>query len=280
MGKLKEIDKKAEQKGKGLETFWQFIKFIFVSLLAMIVQFTLLNTLKFIPPIHKMFDEAQQSAQIIVSEKDFKIKSVDEMNGLKVGVPEGIIDLLEKNEKAEYVTYATCEEALAAMKDGQVKCVVVNYDTSSEFLKDKENKKVYTKSQIPSEKDFRWLTIFFCAAEIGGLAYFIINNAANIVAQIVSFFVNREKTFNSGANIAVTLPIYIVFTVALLCFSAWLSPTLNDVFMTKLGWNATLALNAATMCCSAIQFFLYFPVDKILFRKKKEEKPAEEEKDD
>ena len=273
---MKEIDKKAEQKGKGLETFWQFIKFIFVSLLAMIVQFTLLNTLKFIPPIHKMFDEAQQSAQIIVSEKDFKIKSVDEMNGLKVGVPEGIIDLLEKNEKAEYVTYATCEEALAAMKDGQVKCAVVNYDTSSEFLKDKENKKVYTKSQIPSEKDFRWLTIFFCAAEIGGLAYFIINNAANIVAQIVSFFVNREKTFNSGANIAVTLPIYIVFTLALIAISAWLNPTLKGVF-TDWNWNDDLSANAATMVCSAIQFFLYFPVDKILFHKKKEEKALPEE---
>ena len=68
MGKLKNIDDKAAAKGKGLETVWQFIKFIFVSLLAMIVQFTLLNTLKFIPPIHKMFDEAQSSAQIVVAD--------------------------------------------------------------------------------------------------------------------------------------------------------------------------------------------------------------------
>ena len=36
-----------------------------------------------------------------------------------------------------------------------------------------------------------------------------------------------------------------------------------------------LAANAATMVCSAVQFFLYFPVDKILFHKKKEEKTAE-----
>ena len=32
------------------------------------------------------------------------------------------------------------------------------------------------------------------------------------------------------------------------------------------------AKNIATMICSAVQFFLYFPVDKILFHKKKEEK--------
>ena len=89
--------------------------------------------------------------------------------------------------------------------------------------------------------------------------------------HIVSY-IDFTQNHGSGANIAVTLPIYIVFTVALICFSAWLSPTLNGVFLNKLGWGSDLAANAATMCCSALQFFLYFPVDKILFHKKKETK--------
>lgn len=176
MGKLKDIDSKAEAKGSGVVTFWQFVKFIFVSLLAMIVQFVLLNTLKLLPPIQELYQNGQ---------------------------------------------------------------------------------------------DFEWW-VFVCPAAIGGLGYFIVNNTANIVAQIVSFFVNREKTFNSGANIAVTLPIYIVFTVALIAFSAWLNPTLKNIFVNHM--NDDLAANAATMVCSAVQFFLYFPVDKILFHKKKEEK--------
>ena len=176
MGKLKDIDSKAEAKGSGVVTFWQFVKFIFVSLLALIVQFVLLNTLKLLPPIQELYQNGQ---------------------------------------------------------------------------------------------DFEWW-VFVCPAAIGGLGYFIVNNTANIVAQIVSFFVNREKTFNSGANIAVTLPIYIVFTVALIAFSAWLNPTLKNIFVNHM--NDDLAANAATMVCSAVQFFLYFPVDKILFHKKKEEK--------
>lgn len=176
MGKLKDIDSKAEAKGSGVVTFWQFVKFIFVSLLAMIVQFVLLNTLKFIPPIQELYNNGQ---------------------------------------------------------------------------------------------DFQWW-VFVSPAAIGGLGYFIVNNTANIVAQIVSFFVNREKTFNSGANIAITLPIYIVFTIALIAFSAWLNPTLKNVFVNHM--NDDLAANAATMICSAVQFFLYFPVDKILFHKKKEVK--------
>lgn len=179
MGKLNKIDNAAENKGKGIETIWQFVKFIFVSLIAMIVQFVLLNTLKYIPAIQELYHNGQ---------------------------------------------------------------------------------------------DFHWW-VFTSTAAAGGLGYFIVNNVANIAAQIVSFFVNREKTFNSSANIAVTLPIYIVFTIALIAFSAWLNPTLKT-WLVGHGWGDNLAANAATMVCSALQFFLYFPVDKILFHKKKE-KPEE-----
>ncbi len=174
-GGLKGIDNAAEEKGSLIVTIWQFVKFIVVSLLAMIVQFVLLNTLQLIPAI----------------------------------------------------------------------------------------KELYTQ-------DFSWLFFVYPVA-VGGLGYFIVSNVANIVAQIVAFFVNKEKTFNSGANVAVALPIYIVFTIALIFFSAWLNPTLKEVFV---GWNLNeaAAKNIATMICSAVQFFLYFPVDKILFHKKKEEK--------
>lgn len=175
MGKLKQIDNMAEQKGSILVTIWQFVKFIVVSLLAMIVQFVLLNTLNLIPAIKAL-----------------------------------------------------------------------------------------------ETQEFNWLFFTYPVA-VGGLGYFIVSNVANIVAQIVAFFVNKEKTFNSGANVAIALPIYIVFTIGLIVFSAWLNPTLKDVFV---GWNLNedLAKNIATMICSAVQFFLYFPVDKILFHKKKEEK--------
>lgn len=174
MSKLKQIDNMAEEKGSLLVTIWQFVKFIVVSLLAMIVQFVLLNTLNLIPPIKELYSQ-----------------------------------------------------------------------------------------------EFNWLFFAYPVA-VGGLGYFIVSNVANIVAQIVAFFVNKEKTFNSGANVAVALPIYIVFTIGLIVFSAWLNPTLKDVFV---GWNfgEDLAKNAATMVCSALQFFLYFPVDKILFHKKKED---------
>ena len=173
---LKNIDSKAEEKGSLLVTIWQFVKFIVVSLLAMIVQFVLLNTLQLLPPVQELYTQ-----------------------------------------------------------------------------------------------DFSWW-VFVYPAAVGGLGYFIVSNVANIAAQIVAFFVNKEKTFNSGANVAVALPIYIAFTIGLIMFSAWLNPTLKDLFLGFEWCNETAAKNIATMICSAVQFFLYFPVDKILFHKKKEEK--------
>lgn len=105
--------------------------------------------------------------------------------------------------------------------------------------------------------------------ENNGLGIFIAATVSNILAQIVAFFINRDKTFNSSSKISVTLPIYIVFTVALICFSAWLTPTLQGFFITK-GLGEDLALSITGACCGTIQFFLYFPVDKILFSKKKD----------
>ncbi|MCM1544666.1 MAG: hypothetical protein NC110_05135 [Ruminococcus sp.] len=180
MAKLKDIDKKAAEKGSALVTLWQFVKFIVVSLLACIVQFALLNILAKIPAIHNLYDT-----------------------------------------------------------------------------------------------DFQWF-VFKYLKEDGGLGYFIAFNTANIVAQIVAFFVNKDKTFDSDANVAVTLPIYIVFTVALICFSAWLSPTIFGWLVGK-QLNETLALNIATAVCSTLQFFLYFPVDKLLMSNKKKNGEKKEE---
>ena len=128
---LKNIDKSAEQKGSGIVTLWQFVKFIVVSLLACIVQFASLNLIMLLP---------------------------------------------------------------------QIKAIM--------------------------NQDFTWF-VFSYVGEGKGFGYFLAFNIANILAQIVAFFVNREKTFGSSSNIAITLPIYIVFTVALICFSAWLAPTIQ-----------------------------------------------------
>ena len=181
---LKDIDSKAEAKGSGLKTLWQFVKFIFVSLIAFVIQ-------TFLPMLIKLFRSPEFQAKEYDIWGIFK-SSVDEKTGLMLG-----------------------------------------------------------------------------------LGIFIAANISNILAQIVSFFINRDKTFNSDAKISVTLPIYIVFTVALIIFSAWLSTKLIPLF-TGLTGSVSTATAISGACCGAVQFFLYFPVDKLLFPEKKKE--AAEEK--
>lgn len=173
MAKLSSIDSKADAKGPVIKTMWQFVKFIFVSLIAFFIQFLLLNTLNLIPFISRLYDTP-----------------------------------------------------------------------------------------------FQWW-IFKSEAAAGGLGYFIVATSANLISRIVAFFVNRDKTFNSDANIAIVLPIYIAFAIGLVVFLSWLNPQVKASFVANNGLSDVAAANAATMVCSVIQFFLYFPVDKILFRKEK-----------
>ncbi len=184
MAKLKDIDSAAAKKGKGIETLWQFVKFIVVSLGAFLIQ-------TFLPYL----------IELPMSE-----------------------EFLQK--PYEFLFYSSEAEAQAGMATT-------------------------------------------------GLGLFIALPSSNIIAQIVSFFINKEKTFNSGANTKVVLPIYIVFTIALIAFSAWLQPFLVNFLTSKGLENSAIAISGA--CCGAIQFFLYFPVDKILFHKRKEDKTEEGE---
>ena len=123
--------------------------------------------------------------------------------------------------------------------------------------------------KVLESQPFHWF-VFHYDVDAGGLKYFIAFNVANILAQIVAFFVNRKKTFGGTTSIPITLTIYLAFTLELICFSAWLSPALA-VFLTSRGIGEQLAGNIAAMACSGIQFFVYFPVNKLLMRNKEKD---------
>ena len=123
-----------------------------------------------------------------------------------------------------------------------------------------------------STQAFHWFVFDYPVVEGKqcGLALFIAFNVSNVLAQIVAFFVNRKKTFNADNNVPVTLTIYLLFTAALICFSAWFNPIVFEFAVSK-GVSSGLATTIATAVCSCIQFFIYFPVDKLLMRQKKKE---------
>lgn len=173
---LKNIDNKAASKGSGIETVWQFVKFIVVSLAAFAIQ-------SLLPALIQLF-------------------------------------------------------------------------MSPEF----------------KEQSFSFLKIFHDSVndkgEIAGLGVFIAATVSNIIAQIVAFFINKEKTFNSNAKVSKTLPIYLVVIAGLICMSAALTPKFVSIFTKWVDMNVAAIISGAL--CGMIQFFILFPIEKILFRQKKE----------
>ncbi len=179
----------ADGKKAFLAKLWIFVKFIFASLGACIVQIALVNLIPMIPAVKELFD--QEFVKLVIN-------------------------------------------------DVPVFNYPVNYNEAGEII-------------------------------LGGLGHCIAFNVSNVVAQIVAFFINREKTFKSSANIAITLPIYLVCTVIILLGSAWLAPTINTLLL-GWDWSPALANNISTFGCMFFQFIAFFPVQAILFRKKKEDK--------
>jgi len=128
--------------------------------------------------------------------------------------------------------------------------------------------------RVLTEQEFHWF-VFSYDLDGRGLGMFIAFTVSNVLAQIVAFFVNRKKTFGGTNSIPITLSIFLAFTVALLIFASWLMSILTAWLTTTWDIDTQLAGNIAAMAIAFIQFVAYFPVSKLLMRKKKVE--AEEE---
>ena len=99
MAKLKDIDNAAAEKGKGLKTLWQFVKFIFVSLIAFVVQ-------TFLPLLIKLF----MSDELLTRSYDiwgiFK-SSIDAKTGAMLGLGVFIVNAILKTESFGSTTCCT-----------------------------------------------------------------------------------------------------------------------------------------------------------------------------
>ena len=114
---------------------------------------------------------------------------------------------------------------------------------------------------------FHWF-VFNYPVSADGLGYFISYNIANICAQLVQYFANRKTNFKADNSVAVTLSLFMGFTVLVLIFAAWLSPYLNALVL-SFGAGPRIGANITTMIMGFIEYLIYFPFDKLIMKKKK-----------
>ncbi|WP_088102766.1 hypothetical protein [Halalkalibacter urbisdiaboli] len=111
----------------------------------------------------------------------------------------------------------------------------------------------------------------------GGLAYFLAVQITIAIAQIINFFAQRSITFKSNSNIWKAafwyFIAYILITIGAAVAQGFYKAPIYDLFMNTWGMGSfgETAADVITMIInSAIAFWVFFPIFKIIFKQEPE----------
>lgn len=112
----------------------------------------------------------------------------------------------------------------------------------------------------------------------GGLAYFLAVQITMGIAQIINFFAQRNVTFKSSGNIKKAafwyVTAYIIITIGAAAMQGIYKAPIYNLFINN--WNMgglgeTIADFITMIINSAISFWVFFPIFKVIFKDKKKE---------
>ncbi|MEC0329423.1 hypothetical protein NYE69_09195 [Paenibacillus sp. FSL R5-0527] len=111
----------------------------------------------------------------------------------------------------------------------------------------------------------------------GGLAYFLAVQITIAIAQILNFFAQRSITFKSNSNIWQAafwyVVAYIVITLGAAAAQGFYKAPIYNLFINTWGWGAageTTADVITMIINSAISFWVFFPIFKVIFKQEPE----------
>ena len=114
----------------------------------------------------------------------------------------------------------------------------------------------------------------------GGLAYFLAVQITLGIAQVINFFAQRNMTFKHTGNPWWAAMWYLIAYIAI----TFIAGALQGLYKAPIygsfkdwfgGAGETLADIVTMIINSAISFWVFFPIFKIIFKNKKENKPVE-----
>lgn len=117
----------------------------------------------------------------------------------------------------------------------------------------------------------------------GGLAYFLAVQITIGIAQVINFFAQRNLTFKSNSSVLKAAFWYVVAYIAITVFAAaaqgFYKAPIYNLFMNTWELNKlgeTIADVITMIINSAIAFWVFFPIFKVIFKRKEEELPIGE----
>jgi putative flippase GtrA len=107
----------------------------------------------------------------------------------------------------------------------------------------------------------------------GGLAYFLAVQIVLAIAQVINFFAQRNITFKSNGNIWRSafwyLVAYIFISIGAAALQGVYKAPFYNLTMNTLGWGhagETVADVVTMIINSAISFWVFFPIFKVIFK--------------
>lgn len=108
----------------------------------------------------------------------------------------------------------------------------------------------------------------------GGLAYFLAVQVTLAIAQVINFFAQRNITFKSNSNPWVAagwyFAAYVVITFLAAAAQGLYRAPIYGFFIDTLGWGGVgeTSADVVTMIInSAISFWVFYPIFKVIFRR-------------
>jgi putative flippase GtrA len=107
----------------------------------------------------------------------------------------------------------------------------------------------------------------------GGLAYFLSVQISMAIAQVINFFAQRNVTFKSNSSVGKAafwyILAYIIITLAAGALQGLYKAPIYTLLMNLLGGVGETAADFITMIInSAISFWVFFPIFKVIFKNK------------
>ncbi len=116
----------------------------------------------------------------------------------------------------------------------------------------------------------------------GGLSYFLAVQLTLLIAQVINFFLQRNITFKSNTSPWIAAgwyaAAYVVITFLAAAAQGFYKAPIYDLLMNIWGWGATgqVVADVVTMIInSAISFWVFYPIFKLIFRQQPVKTEAE-----
>lgn len=112
----------------------------------------------------------------------------------------------------------------------------------------------------------------------GGLAYFLAVEITLLIAQVINFFAQRNITFKSNSSVWRAafwyLVAYIVITIVAAALQVLYKDPIYNFFTSAMGSTGETIADVLTMIInSAVSFWVFFPIFKVIFKQVPQEGP-------